>query len=153
QPPLRLPLRLAVAMVVLLAVVVVFGSGAVSVSNGAGAKTVPLLTVGIPHPVNTLDTSSDVSSLPYVSAMGLETLFRVKPFGKLTPVLATSLAQRGRDNLIVHLRKGVKFWDGNDMTSADVANTLNYYRYPTSQLAFYFKSVRSVVVLDRYTIE
>src|SRR5215471_6417914 len=109
QAPLR-RLRLFVATLALLAVGLVCSSA--SLSSAAGAKTVPLLRIGIPHPVNTFDVARDLSSLPYVAAMGLEPLLEVNPEGKFVGVLAQSVTYRGRDNLFFHLRKGVKFWDG-----------------------------------------
>jgi peptide/nickel transport system substrate-binding protein len=50
---------------------------------------------------------------------------------------------------VYHLRHGVEFWDGNELTSADVANSLNYDRAPGSQVAYGFFSVASVSAPSR----
>src|ERR687887_1083453 len=124
KPPLRLPLRFAVAAALLA--VALAGSTAVSLSSAAGEQQAPLLRIGIPHPINTWDLARDGSSLPYVAAAGLEPLLIVKN-GKITPWLAQSITQPGRGVYVYHLRHGIKFWDGNELTAADVANSLNYY--------------------------
>ena len=149
KPPLRLPLRFAVAAALLA--VALAGSTAVSLSSAAGEQQAPLLRIGIPHPINTWDLARDGSSLPYVAAAGLEPLLIVKN-GKITPWLAQSITQPGRGVYVYHLRHGIKFWDGNELTAADVANSLNYYRAPTSYQSFYFPSVKSIVALNRYTV-
>jgi peptide/nickel transport system substrate-binding protein len=150
----RLPLRIAPAAVALLALAFVSGSGAVSASSRAGAQAgpVPLIRVGIPHPVNTLDISKDLSSLPYVAGMGLEPLRQVNRQGKFVGVLAQRVTQPGRRTYVYHLRKGVRFWNGAELTSADVVNALNYYRASPSQIAYLFKSVNTIRALDRYRV-
>src|SRR5262245_3721061 len=116
HPRLRLLRRFVVAVAV-LALALVSGTGAASVSSADRAKTVPLLRIGIPHPVNTLDVSRDVSSFPYVSSMGLETLLQITPNGRLKGLLAQSVTQPGRAVYVYHLRHNVHFWDGTEMTS------------------------------------
>src|SRR5262249_48199511 len=68
------------------------------------------------------------------------------------PWLAQSVTNPGRALYIYHLRHGVKFWDGNELTAADVANALNYYRYPGSQIAYIYQTVKSVTAVNRYTV-
>src|SRR5262249_25496414 len=60
----------------------------------------------------------------------LETLLKLGPSGQVQPDLAQSFSQPGPAVYVFHLRHGVKFWDGNELTAADVANALNFYRYP-----------------------
>jgi peptide/nickel transport system substrate-binding protein len=87
-----------------------------------------------------------------VDDLGLESLLRFRPNGTLEPWLATSMTRVGKNVIVFHLRHGVKFWDGQEMTSADVANALNYYRYPKFVTVVNFKSVKSVVAKDKYTV-
>src|SRR5262249_34025957 len=42
--------------------------------------------------------------------------------------------------------------DGNELTATDVANSLNYERYPTAQSAFLYTSVKNVAAVGRYTV-
>ena len=51
-----------------------------------------------------------------------------------------------------HLRHGVKFWDGSPLTAADVAYSLNYDRAASSDVAFAFPGVKSIVATDPYTV-
>jgi peptide/nickel transport system substrate-binding protein len=46
----------------------------------------------------------------------------------------------------------VKFWDGNEVTATDVANAINYVRYPKFASAFAFNSVKSATVVNKYTV-
>jgi peptide/nickel transport system substrate-binding protein len=71
---------------------------------------------------------------------------------QLRPWLATRVTQPGKGVYVYTLRKGVKFWDGSELTAADVANALNYNRYPGSIVAYAFPTVKSVVALDRYRV-
>jgi peptide/nickel transport system substrate-binding protein len=70
----------------------------------------------------------------------------------LEPWLATSVTKPGPAVYVYHLRHGVRFWDGNEMTSADVANSLNYYRYPQFQTSAYYVSVKSITAPSKYTV-
>ena len=42
-----------------------------------------------------------------------------------------------------HLRHGVKFWDGTELTAADVVYSWDYERAPGSQDSYGFTSVRA----------
>jgi peptide/nickel transport system substrate-binding protein len=127
----------------------------VSVSSAAPRSlrgTIPLLRFGELTPgVATLDPNVN-QGCGGECGLYLEHLLTVNQNGKLVPQLATSISEPGKAVYVFHLRHGVKFWDGNEMTSADVANAINYQRYPASQTALYFQSVKSVVATDRYTV-
>jgi peptide/nickel transport system substrate-binding protein len=62
----------------------------------------------------------------------MEHLRHYGPNGKLEPELATSVTQPNAATYVYHLRHGVTFWDGIEMTSADVVNSINYLRAPGS---------------------
>jgi peptide/nickel transport system substrate-binding protein len=141
-----------VAAGLVLAVAFVAPSAA-ALKSGVQAQTaIPLLTVG--------DQLTGTSSLDPKTNQGcgagcglyLEHLLTIGPTGKLVPQLAASYTQPGKAVYVFHLRHGVKFSDGNEMTSADVANAINYQRYPGTETSAYFQSVKSVVATDRYTV-
>src|SRR5262249_59386 len=77
---------------------------------------------------------------------------KIGPDGKVEPNLAQSVKQPNPFTYIYALRRGVKFWDGSELTSDDVVNALNYQRYPQFTVAPRFASVRSIVARDRYTV-
>jgi peptide/nickel transport system substrate-binding protein len=84
--------------------------------------------------------------------IGLEQLMNYDNTGKIVPWLAQSVTQPGHAIYVYHLRHGVKFWDGNELTAEDVANSFNYERYPGSMDAFNFEGVKNVYATNRYTV-
>jgi peptide/nickel transport system substrate-binding protein len=84
--------------------------------------------------------------------MFYEHLVTFGPSGNVRPELATSLGRPNRVTYIFHLRHGVKFWDGNEMTSADVVNSLDYERLPTSEVAIDYADVKNIKATNRYTV-
>jgi peptide/nickel transport system substrate-binding protein len=72
--------------------------------------------------------------------------------GRLKPHLATSVSRPSPVTYVYRLRRGVRFWDGSELTAQDVANALNYSRYPGTRTAYLFTSVRNIVARDRYTV-
>jgi peptide/nickel transport system substrate-binding protein len=134
--------------VFLLAVIVTAGAQA---SARRSSYEIPLLRWGMGGTYSTTDPAKFGFGFGS-SAESLEFLLKLGPTGNLLPNLALSITQPGPAVYVYHLRHGVKFWDGNEMTSADVANALNYERYPTSVAAAYFTSVKSITATDRYTV-
>jgi peptide/nickel transport system substrate-binding protein len=123
---------------------------ALSAAAAAGAATIPVLRVGQTFlNSSTLDPTKNEGFCPLPVC---ETLLTFNSDGTIRGWLATGYTQPGRDVYVFHLRHGVRFWDGSEMTSADVANALNYERYPTSQNAALFGPVRSIQATDRYTV-
>jgi peptide/nickel transport system substrate-binding protein len=145
-------------MLVTLAVsaATIFAVGFVSRSAAApvdGKATVAVMRVAIPIFVNSVNPATNGVAAYLTSLEGLEYLMRLGPNGVVKPHLAERVTQPGRGVYVYHLRKGVKFWIGNEMTSADVVNALNYQRHPTSEAtSFAFPSVKTITAKDRYTV-
>jgi peptide/nickel transport system substrate-binding protein len=143
------------------AVVLVLGFVARSVASPSAARAgtvIPLLRMGwvgfTTGAINTLNSSRDPSySGTYIAGLGVETLTSFTPSGKIKPWLAESVTNPTPSTYVYHLRRGVKFWDGNEMTSADVVYSLNYERAPASIVhGFAFPSVKSVKAAGPYTV-
>jgi peptide/nickel transport system substrate-binding protein len=119
------------------------------VSGSTAASTIPLLRVGINFNTSTLDPahSEGVSPFPI-----FERLLAIGPDFSLHPELAVSWSHPASSTYIFNLRHGVRFSDGTALTASDVANALNYERYPTAQNAGFFGPVRSIVARGRYTV-
>jgi peptide/nickel transport system substrate-binding protein len=79
-------------------------------------------------------------------------LLRLTPDRRIVPNLAQSVTKPGPAVYVYHLHHGVKFWDGHELTADDVADSLNYYRYPTFQTSAYYRSVKSIVPKGKYTV-
>jgi peptide/nickel transport system substrate-binding protein len=84
-----------------------------------------------------------------------DTLLRRNNKMELEPSLAVSWEQPDDLTYIFHLRKGVKFHNGSEMTSEDVAFTFNRILDPKTGSPAYstFKSIDKVVALDKYTVK
>jgi peptide/nickel transport system substrate-binding protein len=142
-------MRRALTAAVVVAVALVALSSASA--SGSHSGVAPLMKFGMVGGPNTLDlTRADTAT--WVTSASLETLMTIDPSGKLKPWLAQSVTHPNRFVYIYHLRKGVKFWDGSELTAADVANSLNYERFPGALTQYLYGSVRNIVPKDRYTV-
>jgi peptide/nickel transport system substrate-binding protein len=109
------------------------GSGA-SRSNG----TIPLLRVG---KTSFLDGTQ----------LSLEPLQVIGSDHRVHPWLAQSVTQPSPTIYVYHLRHGVKFWDGQEMTSADVVASWKYDNDP-KRAAYAFSDVKSIRAPGKYTV-
>jgi peptide/nickel transport system substrate-binding protein len=155
----RLSSRRAVRLAVL-------GAGAVSVtvagaaaagahSGQARAGDIPKLTWALGASVRGLEyTHSADSGSATVISVGCETLVRYDKNGGLAPALAASFSTPNSTTYIYKLRKGVKFWDGHPMTTADVLYSLQQAASKTagSQIAAFYSSVASIKATGPSTI-
>ena len=141
---------LATAALTLLVAACTAGTGSGSGSGATGtAATIPLLRIGDDAPLAAIDTGIDKGNDAYGA---LESLTEYGSGGQVEPGLASSVTQANATTYVYHLRQGVKFWDGNEMTSADVVNALDYYRQPGAYIATELSSVKSITATDRYTV-
>jgi peptide/nickel transport system substrate-binding protein len=126
------------------------GAGPASGSGGSGA--IPLLRIGTIYPAPNLDETKSFYASE-VTQFGLETLLQFGSQGQLEPDLATSVTQPNPVTYDYHLRHGVRFWDGSELTAADVAYSMNYDRRPGSVDVFgAFPSVKSVTTAGPDTV-
>ena len=80
----------------------------------------------------------------------IETLLRYDREGKLQPWLATSFKENAKDkNIVLTLRKGVKFHDGTDFNAEAVKWNLDQFIAAKSAAA---KSIASIDVVDNDTV-
>jgi peptide/nickel transport system substrate-binding protein len=122
-------------------------------SGGAGgsaaAATIPLLRIGDDAALSTLDTGTDEDNDVYGT---LETLTKFGRSGQIEADLATSVTQPNATTYVYRLRQGVKFWNGDPMTSADVVNALDYYRKSGSYVSSLMVSVQNVAATGPDTV-
>jgi peptide/nickel transport system substrate-binding protein len=145
--------RSATAVIGAAAVLAVGSAGtwaAAPVAASAAGGVIPLLTIGDTGAGSSLDVSkfAEAGNVPGA----LEGLLTYGPNGQPEPQLAQSVSTPNRTTYVFHLRHGVTFWDGDAMTSADVVNTLDYYRRPASVLAPAYVAVKSVQAAGPYTV-
>ena len=91
----------------------------------AGTKTVPSVTWAVYRDVNSLDP---IYAFDYpentADSLMCESLLRQAPNGSLQPGLA-SVASPSPTTMVFTLKPGVKFWNGNPVTPADVVYSLD----------------------------
>ena len=82
-------------------------------------------------------------------------LVTYNPSMKIIPDLAESWETPDNTTYIFHLRKGVKFHDGTELKAEDVKFTLERILDPKtgSPAKSYLKNVKSITILDPYTIK
>jgi peptide/nickel transport system substrate-binding protein len=96
-----------------------------------------------------LDPASSASNFTdTATAPALEALIGFTPELKIMPILAESYKHPDVLRYVYKIRKGVKFWDGSELTAQDVSYSLNRQIDPkvASQLATYFVGVKSIKV-------
>jgi peptide/nickel transport system substrate-binding protein len=149
----RLALAATAAGVLALGLAACSGTAAAPSGASAGAGSsrgaIPLLRIGDDASLSTLDTGTDEDNDVYGT---LETLTKFGPDGQIEPDLATSVTQPTATTYVYHLRQGVKFWNGDPMTSADVVNALDYYRKSGSYVSSLMVSVKDVTATGPYTV-
>ena len=82
-----------------------------------------------------------------------DTLVDRDPTGKLIPSLATSWEMTSPTVWRFNLRQGVKWQNGDEFTSEDVAFSLKIGGNPISRFKFITSKIKEIKVVDRYTIE
>lgn len=124
-------------------------SGTASVSGSAASATIPSLVAGETGTVTTLDAAKYGPASVYGA---MECLLTMSPAGKVEPWLAQSVSTPDPTTYVFHLRQGVRFWDGNEMTSADVVNALNYYSRPSSIMSVWYPGIKSITAAGTFTV-
>jgi peptide/nickel transport system substrate-binding protein len=127
-------------------------SGTPAASSGGSSAPIPLLRVGVVSPDATVDPLTTQGCADEYCGLFMERLMKFGSDGKLAPELATSVTQPNTVTDVFHLRHGVKFWDGNEMTSADVVASLEYQEAPGSETATYYTDVKSIVANGPYAV-
>lgn len=99
--------------------------------------------------IGTDEVSQRVHQLIY------DQLFRIDDRLRVAPGLATDWTQPDSTTYLVHLRRGVRFHDGHELTSADVVYTFNSFLDPAfaSPRKGAYRLVKLVRGVDRYAVE
>lgn len=111
----------------------------VTIAVKADAKTL--------DPQRTIDTSSNKPI-----QMMFNGLLTFDKDLNIQPCLAESWENIDDCNVIFHLKKGVKFHNGDEMTAEDVKFTLDRAR-KSNQTSYLFAPISEVSVIDKYTVK
>src|SRR5215472_8341064 len=99
------------------------------------------LPYGEPNTIHPPNTAFYNSAL--IAANVCDPLLRLNPNYSISPNVAT-YQQPNPLTLVFNLRRGVKFWDGSPMTSADVVWSLQHSASPATAVAFLYANVKSI---------
>ena len=128
-------------------------AAALALSLGpAAAETFRYAHVG---DVNTLDPYQfdETVQLGFLGNIYEPLVGRGTPAMQLEPALATSWELVEPTRWRFHLRKGVKFHNGNDFTAEDVIFSAERARHPNSQVGYRYGGVTEIVAVDEYTVD
>ena len=140
----------ATMVTVWVGVAFVSRSDAAQSRKAAATHVIPLLRVG---GVGAIQSTLDATKfLGATSPLWAEPLTTMGLTGKLQDVLAQSVSHPNGVTYVFHLRHGVKFWDGNPMTSADVVTSLDYYGRKGSEAQTALTGVASIKASGPYTV-
>ncbi len=119
------------------------GSGSGSSGSGSPGE-ISQFTVGFDPAVTTLNYAK--SNIGYqLGGLMMEPLLIASKSGQLVPWLAQSWKQTSPTTYVYNIRHGVKFSDGNTLTAADAAFSLNYYRSTGSLDAYNFPTTLKTI--------
>ncbi len=127
---------------------------AIAFGLSTGSAAAATLKIGSQTEVNTLDPHSWNESFTnyFLSNMYEGLVGRGADFS-IIPLLAESWEKSNPKTWIFHLRKGVKFHNGDDFTSTDVIFSFNRSRSQRSNFKHVLASVERYRALDDYTVE
>lgn len=114
------------------------------------------LVLGLSRPLDNLAYYRSYAATKDLVTMAIwDTLLRYDANGNLVPGLATSWESPDPKTIVLHLREGVKFHDGNVMDAEDVTASIEFALSPEakSPMAWMLDSVESVEALDDLTVQ
>jgi peptide/nickel transport system substrate-binding protein len=151
-PAMKKPLRTLICLV--LGTLALAGCTDAGGKNSSSGGSVEVLHVGSPA-VSTMDYSKSTSAYEHeFGDLLLEPLMVLDENYQVQPWLAESVDTPDPKTYVYHVRQGVKFTSGNELTSEDVVFSLDYYRRPGSTSAYNFPAtLKSIKALDPYTVE
>jgi peptide/nickel transport system substrate-binding protein len=138
-----------------LPAVLCFCASVLSTSCGSSQSKSNIITLAVLTSPNSLDprigtdeTSQRVHQLIYDNLLALDDQLKV------VGGLASSWEQTDPLDYVVHLRKGVRFHDGHELTAADVVFTFNCFIDPNfvSPRKGAYRTLARVEAVDSYTV-
>ncbi|MFF7284369.1 ABC transporter substrate-binding protein [Streptomyces griseorubiginosus] len=126
----------------------------VSQLPAAAAKDVDHITIALPKgepasidPLQAIDYSPDL-----VISNLCDPILRLTPDFDLKPNVATSWKWKDKKTLVLTIRKGIKFWDGKDLTAEDVAYSLERSLGPASLTGGTLATAKSASATGPYEV-
>jgi peptide/nickel transport system substrate-binding protein len=150
--------RRALSSIALAAV----AAGTLAVTTGCGGKKkaaeapkqVEKLTVGFTSGGHIPRIANGKASVGvWIGELGAELAFHLTADGTMHPWLVTSYRQASPTVWVYDVRKGVDFWDGHELTGADVAASWKWVGFsPGTNRGNFFKNVASITAPSKYVV-
>lgn len=138
---------------ILLALVMTVSLLAGCSKSGGGSGGEKTLTVALTAAPTHLDPHPQASTDSYrVVTQIYDRLVELDADMKLVPVLAESWDIKDETTTVFHLRKGVKFHDGNEMTAEDVKFSLERC-IASPGVNYNYLIISEINIIDDYTVE
>lgn len=146
------------------------GSTGSSTSSSSTAESSVQLVNTTPAPVGGLPAitwdlpGGEPTTLDYVQAADYspdlvisnmcDDLLRLTPTFGITPSIATAWHYTNPTTLVFHIRQGVRFWDGQELTSADVVYSMERNLNPADSPVngAYYSQVKSITADGPFTV-
>ena len=119
-------------------------------SGGGKRDSIIIATMGEPPSMSPTDHNAIASN--YMNAMTYSQLTRMNEDMEMEGALAESFESTSDTEWLFHLRKGVKFHDGTEMTADDVVASITYAK-TCPEVSLYNNSVASIEKVDDYTVK
>lgn len=129
-------------------------SGAAPATSAAATtKPIEQFRIGLSasEPTSSMDPSADQTA-HLIDQYFMERLTEIDAAGVPQPALAEKVTQPDATTYVYHLRRGVKFWDGAELTADDVVYSMKHLSKPTSVSSFPWLSFKSAKAKDPYTV-
>ena len=142
----------ALLLVALLAIGALAGCGNASNTSDSGSKTRDSVVVAIPEPPVYLDPHIQTSTATFrVTTQIFDRLTFMDEDLSIQPMLAESWEPIDEYTTIFHLRDGVKFHNGDEMTAEDVKFSLERCM-ASDGVNYNYKIIESVDIIDDLTV-
>ncbi len=147
---------LALSALLLLSSVACGGDGGAGESNqpdSTGAEVRDTLNVGLcADPMNLDPNDNNSQNVHRVKTQIYETLVARDPDGNLVGGLAESWEWEDDQTILFHIRQGVKFHSGDELTAEDVAFSIERaYGMGAANIALSYVDLENCEVVDTYT--
>ncbi|WP_435173991.1 ABC transporter substrate-binding protein [Gordonia hongkongensis] len=141
-----------ILLTLVLAVTALVAGCARSTDDSTAGGRIPAFTIGTTTVVQSLDPALAYNKV--LSTPMFQGLLALDDSNGIEPLLAESYSQPQPNVYEFVLRRDVKFWNGNTMTSADVVASLNYYADPATGkgVASQYAGVADIAATDDHTV-
>ena len=146
---------LSLLLVAVMTLGILFGcskDGGEKGSGGKGGKKDTIIIATMAEPPTLSPTEQNAIASSYMNALTFSQLTRMNEDMEMEGALAESFENTSETEWVFHLRKGVKFHNGEEMTADDVVTSITYAK-TCPEINLYNASVEKIEKVDDYTIK